>query len=253
MLSNSYMYSMRLIISYVFITFLSVNLTLASENQQQGSDNFFQQANTFFSTYVSNGEVNYKGIKANSAKLDEIAKIASVLVIDKSDEESYKAFWINAYNITVIKSIVENYPIKSPLDKAGFFDKKKHTIAKQAITLNDIENKILRAQFNDPRFHFVLVCGAISCPPLIPRAYMPNTLNAQMDIQTKLALNGTYFIKVNDKKKRIEGSKIMSWYKDDFRMNGTTEIDFINTYRTQKVTSAYKLSYAEYNWTLNTQ
>ena len=30
-----------------------------------------------------------------------------------------------------------------------------------------MENKKLRGIYNDPRFHFVLVCGAVSCPPII--------------------------------------------------------------------------------------
>ena len=62
---------------------------------------------------------------------------------------------------------------------------------------------------------------------------MPNTLEAQLETQTKIALNGT-FLKVNTKKKRVEGSEILKWYKEDFTMNGTNEFDFINKYRTEK-------------------
>ena len=110
----------------------------------------------------------------------------------------------------------------------------------------------LRAQFNDARFHFVLVCGAIGCPPLISEAYQPSQLNAQLDRQTKLAINGA-FLKVNTKKKRVEVSEIMKWYKEDFTMDGKTEIDFINTYRTEKIPTNYKLNYFSYNWNLNKQ
>ncbi len=107
-------------------------------------------------------------------------------------------------------------------------------LAGKQITLNDIEHKLLRAQFNDARFHFVLVCGAIGCPPLINQAYLPNILETQLEKQTTLALNGD-FLKVNLKKKRVEVSQIMEWYKDDFTKNGKSEIDFINKYRTEKL------------------
>ena len=110
----------------------------------------------------------------------------------------------------------------------------------------------MRAQFSDVRFHFVLVCGAVGCPPLINKAYLPNTLEKQLETQTKTALNGS-FLKVNTKKKRVEASQIMEWYKEDFTMNGTSEIDFINKYRTEKLDQKYKLSYFAYNWTLNKQ
>lgn len=56
---------------------------------------------------------------------------------------------------------------------------------------------------------------------------MPETLNKQLDAQTKIALNGT-FLRVNTKKKRIEASEIMKWYKEDFTMDGISEIEFIN-------------------------
>ncbi len=153
--------------------------------------------------------------------------------------------------MSVIKGIINNFPTKSPLDDKGFFDKTKYKLAGKSITLNDIENTILRAEFKDPRFHFVLVCGAIGCPPLINEAYMPGTLDALLTKQTKLALNGNYFIKVNDKKKTVEGSEIMKWYIEDFTMNGGSEIDFINTYRDEKVPSNYKLTYSKYDWNLN--
>ena len=103
----------------------------------------------------------------------------------------------NILDEVVIKGIIENYPVKSPLDIKGLFDKTTYAVGGKKITLNDIEHKLLRAQFNnDPRFHFVLVCAGLGCPPIIAEAYMPNTLDAQLTRQTKIALNSDNFIKV---------------------------------------------------------
>ena len=79
---------------------------------------------------------------------------------------------------------------------------------------------------------------------------MPSTLETQLEAQTKKAINGS-FLKV--KKNKVAASKIMEWYKEDFTMNGSTEIDFINKYRTEKISAKSKLSYFEYNWNLNKQ
>ena len=221
--------------------------------EAQNLDSFYAQANTFFSVNVSNGKVAYDFINENPETLNEVLKTAEGISVLKSDAKNYQAFWINAYNLSVIKGLIGNYPTKSPLDDKDFFDKTKYSLGGKKVTLNDIENKLLRAQFKDPRFHFVLVCGAIGCPPLISKAYIPNTLESQLQKQAKLALNGTYFIKVNTKKKRVEGSKILEWYKEDFTKNGMTEIDYINTIRTEKIPTDYKLSYFEYNWKINKQ
>ncbi|WP_290699609.1 DUF547 domain-containing protein [Lacinutrix sp.] len=220
--------------------------------EAQNLDTFFKQSDAFFKANVKSGKVAYDVIKKDTKALDEVLKVAEGISVSKSDANNYQAFWINAYNLSVIKGIVDNYPTKSPLDDKGFFDKTKHSIGGKQITLNDVEHKLLRGNFKDARFHFVLVCGALGCPPLINKAYLPATLETQLEKQTKIALNGS-FLKVNAKKKSVAASKIMEWYKEDFTMNGTTEIDFINKYRTEKIDEKSKLSYFPYNWNVNKQ
>jgi hypothetical protein len=227
-------------------------LTLASfQLFSQDVNSFFEKTDSFLKLNVSDGKVDYDAIHSNPKQLNELMALAESISISNNDKNTYQAFWINSYNLSVIKGIINNYPTKSPLVDKGFFDKTKYHLAGKTVTLNEIENTILRAEFKNPRFHFVLVCGAIGCPPLVNKAYMPKNLDAQLMKQTKLALNGDYFIKVNHKKKTIEGSEILKWYKEDFTMNGTSEIDFINMFRNEKVPSNYTLSYFTYNWNLN--
>lgn len=217
----------------------------------QSITEFFSKTDAFMKTHVKDGKVAYANIHKSPEQLNSLMQLANTINVSKDNSKDYQAFWINAYNIAVIQGIINNYPTNSPLDHAGFFDKTTYDLAGQSVTLNEIENKILRAQFKDPRFHFVLVCGAIGCPPLINEAYLPDTLDNQLEIQTTKAINGT-FIKVNTKKKRVEGSEILKWYKDDFVMQGN-EIDFLNTYRTEKIPTNYNLTYFSYNWNLNQQ
>ncbi|MCL6294046.1 DUF547 domain-containing protein [Jejuia spongiicola] len=229
-----------------------VIILVSTKGFSQDVNVFFNKTNTFFETYVSNGKVAYSKVYENQEGLNELLNLAEAISVSKNDAKNYQAFWINAYNLSVIKGIIENYPTNSPLDNAGFFDKTKYSLAGKNITLNDIEHKLLRAQFNDARFHFVLVCGAVGCPPLINKAYLPDTLDAQLETQTKKAINGD-FLRVNTKKKRVQASQIMEWYKGDFTMKGESEIDFINKYRTEKLEGKYKLSYFPYDWKLNKQ
>ncbi len=233
------------------ITFIIIAI-IAIQLKAQTANDFFTKANSFLKTNVTNGKVAYDDIYKNQASLNELMALAKSIKVDKNDENLYRAFWINAYNITVIKGVIDNYPTDSPLKVPGFFDKITYELGGSKTTLNNIEHVFLRGNFNsDPRFHFVLVCGAIGCPPLINEAYLPNSIENQLTNQTKLAINGTYFLTVNNQKKRIEGSEILKWYKGDFTLNKTTEIDFINKYRTQKIPSNYKIIYTTYNWNLN--
>ncbi len=216
----------------------------------QNEAEFFAQADTFFSTYVEDGRVDYKSIVKDPSSINGLLDIAAKINVSMDNSADYQAFWINGYNLLVIKSIVDNYPIKSPMDKVGFFDLKKHAIGGEKITLNDIEHKMLRGVFpKEPRFHFVLVCAGLGCPPIINKAYLPNTLEIQLEKQTTLALNNPEFIQVDKNKVKI--SQIFEWYTNDFTKDGKSLVDFINEYRTGKLPKKAKVSYYPYNWALN--
>lgn len=215
----------------------------------QGTDAFFTKADAFFKANVNNGRVDYKAIKANPAQLNEILDLAKGITVDKADVKNYQAFWINGYNLHVIKGIVDNYPVKSPLDIKGFFDGTKREIGGKKITLNDIENKLLRGNFSkEARFHFVLVCAGLGCPPIINAAYTPAKLERQLQTQTELALNRADFVRVKGKKVLL--SQIFEWYKGDFTQNGS-EIDYINQFRKEKLDAKSKVGYYTYDWQLN--
>jgi len=222
-----------------------------SESNAQSLQNFFDEADALFNAHVASGKVDYKAITNDPSRLNAALETAKQLSVSSNDAKAYQAFWINAYNLAVIKGIVDNYPIKSPLDKKGFFDKTKYELGGTKITLNDIENKKLRAKFGDARFHFVLVCGAIGCPPLIGKAYTASNLEKLLEQQTIKALNNSSFIRVSGKK--VAFSEIFKWYKEDFVKGGKTEIDFLNTYRKEKVRQDAKVTYYAYDWRLNSK
>jgi len=191
-----------IIITALFITTLSF---------AQSPATFINKADAFFKAHVTSGRVNYKAIKSNPAALNELVALAKDVRVSKSDVANYQSFWINAYNIAVIKGIVNNYPVKRPTDLKGFFDKTKYNLGGKETTLNNIENKLLRAVFpKEARFHFVLVCAGLGCPPIIDEAYKPSTLEKQLQRQASLALNNPSFIKVKGKK--VQLSQIFEWY-----------------------------------------
>lgn len=215
----------------------------------QTTKDFFAKSDIFFKKYVYNGRVDYKSIKNDNSLLVEVLGIAAKVKVYKTTPKTYQAFYINAYNLAVIKGIVDNYPVKSPLDIKGFFDTRIYNLGGRKTTLNDLENKILRKQFpNEARFHFALVCAGLGCPPIINRAYTPQSLEMQLQRQTVKALNNSYFIRV--KKDHIQLSKIFEWYKEDFVRHGS-EIDYINKFRKNLLPSNMPISYYSYDWRLN--
>lgn len=215
----------------------------------QQTEAYFDKVDSFLKIHVTKGKVDYKAIKSNPQALNDLVEMAKHSTVSLDNPKVYKAFWINTYNILVIKGIVENYPLGSPLDVDGFFDKNRYEAGGTSITLNGIENELLRAKFpNEPRFHFVLVCAGLGCPPLINEAYRPETLENQLQAQTIKALNNPDFIRVEGEKVRI--SQIFEWYQDDFERAGGA-VSFINTFRASKLPDGAQIGYYPYDWNLN--
>ena len=209
---------------------------------------FFTKTNDLLTKHVKNGLVDYGSMK-RSEKLAELITIIEKVDLSTISGDEKKAFLINAYNLIVIKSASDNYPLSSVEKISGFFDVQKHLVGGQNITLNKLEKEYLLKETGDSRLHFVLVCGAISCPVITNFAYLPNNLDKQMDMQTKMALNDPNFLKVDGK--NVELSKIFDWYGSDFGGSKNSKIEFINKYRATKLPSDSNISYYEYDWTLN--
>ena len=214
---------------------------------------FTEEANILLQSSVKNGQVDYAAIKQNDNQIDQLyQEIGEMSLKDASGDEK-KAFYINAYNLITIYQVKENYPLKSPMDVKGFFDEKKHTVAGESLTLNALEKEKLIKPYQDPRFHFVLVCAAQSCPPLASAAYQADQLDKQLDEKTRQALNSPQYIRVNKAAKKIAVSKIFDWYQDDFTRDSPSVLAYINRYRDQPIPKNYQLDFYEYDWSLNKQ
>ncbi len=197
---------------------------------------------------VSNtGVVDYKAIKANATELEAYLTLLSKADITSLSKSAQLAFWINAYNAFTIKKVISNYPLNSIKDLNGGkpWDDKWINIDNRTLSLNDIENKIIRPQFNEPRIHFAVNCAAQSCPPIGNFAYSAGNLNTNMEKATKAFINNEKYNKITSGK--VVVSKIFDWYKADFG----NLIAFLNKYADTKIDPNATIEYMDYDWGLN--
>ncbi len=212
--------------------------------------------------YVDNdGLVNYKGLGSERPKLKEYLKLLESNEPQSSWTDDQKlAYWINAYNAFTLDLILEHYPVKSIKDigatiKIPFvntpWDIKFINIGDEPKDLNNIEHGIIRKEFEEPRIHFALVCAAISCPKLQNRAYLPETLDAQLTDAAKDFLSDPSKNEIKSSSK-AQVSKLFSWYRGDFTKKTTLE-EYINQYTEVKLEKRARLDYMDYDWALNEQ
>ncbi len=232
-----------------FINILALIIFSSSLAYTQKVDkSYFDEVDDFLKSTVTSGLIDYAKAKTDPKLNVLISKIETADLTDLS-EDTKKAFLINAYNLNVIQQITESYPTTSPMDISGFFDSKKIIVGGDKMSLNTLEKDHLLKPYGDARYHFVLVCGAVGCPPITDFAYTPEDLDDQLDTQTKLAINNPEFIKVKDNK--VELSQIFKWYVSDFGGSKNRVVDYINKYKTTPIDSDAKVSYYQYNWALN--
>ncbi len=204
------------------------------------------------------GLVNYKGFQNDKSELDAYLKTLSDNAPTKSwKKNDQKAFWINAYNAFTVSLILQHYPVKSIKDIGGniykintAWDIRFIRIGGEKYDLNNIEHKMLRRKFDDPRIHFAIVCASVSCARLSRDAYTGDKLEAQLEAAAKDFLNDK--TKNNIRADKAELSKYFTWYRGDFTKTGSL-VDYINKYSQTKINANTRINYPDYNWSLNEQ
>lgn len=206
-----------------------------------------------------NGDVDYKGIKADSVQFN---KYIDLLSSGHPNEKHWTrneqlAYWINAYNAYTVQLILDNYPVKSIKDiKSGqpflsdTWTIEFINIEERTYNLNNIEHGIIRPDFKEPRIHFAVNCASISCPKLRNEAYTADKLEQQLTEQTE------EFLRTASKNKfysadKIKVSKLFDWFKGDFKDAAPTVIDFINKYAPIQVNKNATVEFMDYDWNLN--
>lgn len=165
---------------------------------------------------VEYGRVKRADKKALDAYLQQLAGLDP----RKLSRDEQLAYWINLYNALTVDLILDYYPVKSitRLGKGWFrmgpWRDELITIAGQSISLHDIEHRILRPIWKNPRIHYALNCASIGCPDLLPTVFQGNSVHEQLKVAARRFINQEKGAVLIDG--RLVLSSIFDWYEDDF-------------------------------------
>jgi len=229
-----------LVVVFLFVSIISIKAQI---------NDFTTQTDAFLKQHVSQGLVDYKAIKQQPAQLVSLVSMVATINFKSLKGNEQKAALINAYNIMVIKAVVDAYPINSPLDVKGFFNEKQYSIGGELMTLDFLEKEFLYKMHPDAKLHFALVCAATGCPKLSSMAYRADMLDKQLEMQTRKTLNNPNFIRQTGDTVLL--SEIFKWYGQHFIADSKDVVTFINTYRSRDIATDKKIDYYTYVWELN--
>lgn len=221
----------------------------------------------FLRTYVVPGidgvnRVAYARVSAGDRAITEdyIDKLAAVRVSHLRRERQL-AYWINLYNALTVKVILDHYPVASIRDidiSPGIFTdgpwgKKLVVVQGEGVSLDDIEHRILRPIWKDPRLHYVLNCAAVGCPNLQPRAVTAANWDALLTRAARQYVNNPRGVGFDGE--RLIVSSIYDWYEDDFGDSEAALLDHLKHYAEPalraRLDGAGGIDDNYYDWTLN--
>ncbi len=231
------------------------------------------------------GRIDYRSLQARPEQFERYYQKIAAISPDSSPasfngEADRLAYWINAYNAAVIKTVLTYYPISSiedvkppiPLfflpDKTGFFLFQKPTFGGVTTSLYYLENSVIRDRFPEPRVHFALNCASGGCPKLPRYAFVGDKLDDQLDDEARKFFAETRNFRIDHAHKTVFLSSILDWYHDDFTDwyqrqypdRNATLINYVSLYvdqdkrmQLQENATDYEVQFTPYDWQLNDQ
>lgn len=234
-------------------------------------------ADSLFARHVHDGLVDYVGIERDRALLDcslRAAAEAPPETLRALTAPRQLAFYLNAYNLATIDLILRFRQervgrLKSIQEIPGAWSRYSWKIAATNRTLDELEHRVIRLEFSEPRVHMALVCASRSCPPLPSTAFSGERLEMELDRAAREFVNDASRNRFTPSAGRIRISKIFDWYGGDFvghyrdqaldwlygEKNGAV-LAFASRYLPEETVRALRLKeaaidYLPYDWSLN--
>lgn len=229
---------------------------------------------------VDDGWVDYAKLQADPAPLDAWLRQVEVvpsIELKKWSHDQAVAFFINAYNGNVLRVVRDHFPIEgtrtdmptSSIQQIDGVWQLPIRVAGRDLSLDAIEKDVLIGEYDAPRVHMALVCGAVGCPKLRSTAYHGRTLLRELNLSAQDFIRSPRGARLDTSAKVLSLSQIFAWYEDDFLKFGTTvpllaevfgdraamiyfAASFLLEDERKFVREAdFRVEFFEYDWTLN--
>ena len=183
------------------------------------------------------------------------------LPVSRYGRDEQLAYWMNLYNALTVQVVLTHYPVDSIRDidiSPGFFSdgpwgKKLVTIEGEQVSLNDIEHRILRPVWRDPRIHYGLNCASTGCPDLLTDAFTAGTADAALTAAARGYINDQRGVSLRGDS--ITVSKIYDWFIADFGGDEAGVIDHLLRYADEPLATVLRqknrIDDVQYDWSLN--
>lgn len=231
-------------------------------------------------TYVREGLVYYRALRAERGRLDGYVSNLDVpaAALAGWSREERAAFWLNAYNALVLRTVVNAYPIRGSSSQypsnsiqhvPGAFGAKRHRVGGRLLSLEDIEKEVLPT-FDDPRMFFAIGRGSIGGGRLRSEAFTARRLEQQLTAVAAECVSRNECFRYDPDADRVEISPIFGWRQAEFTRRwlgdaaafaGRSPIELsvlemvvphlLPSEKRAITRNTFSLKYSDYDWRLN--
>ena len=201
----------------------AVSPKLVSEGGQTVAvDPLHKSFDEILDLYVRDGLVYYLALRNERARFDRYVESLGGVSADTLKgwpRDQQLAYWINAYNAFVLRTVIDNYPIRGrsadyPANSIrqipGSFERRQFRAGGRMLTLDAIEKDVIGG-FGDARALLALGRGALGSPRLKSEAFTAERLNAQLETMTSELVTRRELVFVDVANERLAVNPIFSW------------------------------------------
>jgi len=221
--------------------------------------------NAFLSKYVSTDAAGVNRVAyAQVTEADRRALDAYLARLQESDPRKLNgpeqlAFWINLYNAATVDLVLEHYPVDSIRDitfdifDIGPWSERFLRVLEHPLSLFDIEHRIIRAVWDEPRIHYALNCAAVGCPNLAKRAWRGATLESDLARAERAYVNDPRGVRLDADELVL--SKVWFWFREDFGPDEAAVLERLRRIAEGRAAAALagrrEVDAYAYDWALN--
>lgn len=252
----------------MWMMLMSALVALAGDDQPGGFDHSYRSFGAFLGDAVTDEGVDYTALLTRRASLDAHLESVAAADVQAFNRSEQVALYVNAYNGYTLKTILDEWPVKSirDLDGGQVWKRRQFTVGTVSMTLDAMENQHARA-LADGRIHAVVNCASAGCPPLPPKPVVPVGLEAQLDAYAARWVRTNGLVVVNEG--QVTLSKIFDWYGDDFTSFSQGDIDGVQGKKvaalwfcaryapeplaTTLTSGGLQVAFHDYDWSINSR
>lgn len=198
---------------------------------------------------------------ADRALLKDYVEQLSRQPVRQLNRAEQRALWINLYNALTVQVVLDHYPAASIREirispgpfSSGPWGKKLLAIEGESVSLDDIEHRILRPIWRDPRLHYALNCASLGCPDLQAEAFTAANTEILLERAARRFVNHPRAVQVG-RDGGLRLSSIYIWFREDFGGSEEAVLGHLSAYAEPSLREALasgRITGDFYDWSLN--